>query len=420
MKMKSFFTTAFGCLLLFACGVSDEQLLKKAETTYIQYGLKKYERFVNKNHYFAVKNPQKEGMTPLLEAAQTKQLDLIDLFLEKGASVNEVDGRSKDLLDYALAAQDDLFLEAICQRLPQEYWLKKDEKESLPIVKLLCYSDNIDLIKSKIVSTNNPNAADVNGKTLLMYAAQYNSDVRVVKQLMDLSVDRDVKTQNEWTAAMYAARYNPNPLVLQDLLIRGADFQPNSVGVTLTMLAACNPNPGVLLTLCNMQSYPNEINARTAQGKTALMYACENSVDPSVIKILLDHQAKINLKDNQGKTALMYGLQAYSKPEALYLLIAAGANKEDVDNNGKNIRDYFTANKALIKTELINVLNLASQLPQESESDSAPTAETDAEKSLADSETEKGAVEEDAATVADETAAQEESAADSKESEAAA
>ena len=136
-----------------------------------------------------------------------------------------------------------------------------------------------------------------------MYAAQSNVDVRTVKYLLDKGAKIDVKNSNEWTALMYAARYNPNPAVMEDLILRGANSEPNSVGLSITMLASCNPNPGVLLTLLK---YKNEINAVTDKGKTALMYACENNQNANVIKMLIDNGADLNAKDSGGKTVREY------------------------------------------------------------------------------------------------------------------
>lgn len=102
---------------------------------------------------------------------------------------------------------------------------------------------------------------------------------------------------------MYAARYNPNPAVMEDLILRGANSEPNSVGLTVTMLASCNPNPGVLLTLLK---YKNEINSVTDNGKTALMYACENNQNAAVIKMLIDNGANLNARDSNGKTVREY------------------------------------------------------------------------------------------------------------------
>ena len=138
---------------------------------------------------------------------------------------------------------------------------------------------------------------------LRMYAAQCSFDVRTVKYLLDKGAKIDSKNRNEWSALMYAARYNPNPAVMEDLILRGANTGSNSVGLTITMLAACNPNPGVLLTLLK---YKDEINASTDKGKTALMYACENNQNVAVIKMLIDNGADLVAKDSDGKTVREY------------------------------------------------------------------------------------------------------------------
>lgn len=361
MKMKVILFFIFLCYILLGCSekkTETEKLFQKASKIYVEKGIDKFAGFVEKNQYFAVKNVDNKGMTPLLEAVESKQRDLILLFVDKGASFYEYDAQNKGILDYTLDLQDEDFLKFICDILPKEYWIKKDENNNTPVIKLICNTANFDIIKSKVDLLDDLNSKDTSGKNLLMYAAQYNTNVQVVKYLLDLYINKNDKNNNEWTATMYAARYNPNPLVLRDLLIRGADTDPNSVGLTLTMLASCNSNPGVLLSLFEWQDYQSDVNNQTKQGKTALMYACENKASPAVVKILLENKADVNLKDFKGKTALMYGLESYSDPDVLYLLVAAGANKEDVDATGKNINEYFTLNKVLQNTELKKVLDL--------------------------------------------------------------
>lgn len=155
---------------------------------------------------------------------------------------------------------------------------------------------------------------------------------------------------------MYAARYNPNPSVMEDLILRGANTEPNSVGLTLTMLASCNKNPGVLFTLLK---YKNEVKNYTTKGKTALMYACENQQDSSIIKMLIENGADINATDNDGKSALIYALENYEKPDVIYVLISAGVKTEITDKNGKTVSDYLAINEKLKTTDLETALGVA-------------------------------------------------------------
>ena len=293
-------------LLLVSCGdkqSSEEKEFSKVQKIYDKKGMKGFCKYLDKNSYLAIKDASQNDATPLLLAVKAGDLEKAKLFLEKGASAEEKDSAEKDLLDYALENSDSEAIDFAVTKMPPFYWNNSDSKGNLPLVKIIKQNSDFALIQESIDLTRDINHADKDGKTPLMYAAQCSFDVRTVKYLLDKGAKIDSKNSNEWSALMYAARYNPNPAVMEDLILRGANTEPNSVGLTVTMLAACNPNPGVLLTLLK---YKDEINFATDKGKTALMYACENNQSAAVIKMLIDNGADLAAKDSDGKTVREY------------------------------------------------------------------------------------------------------------------
>lgn len=280
-----------------------DKAYNKAQKTYDEKGIEKFIEYVEKENYLPVKDSSQDDATPLLIAVKDGDLEKAKLFLEKGASVEEKDSKENGLLDYALQSSNSESLAFAIEALPIPSWNVADANGCFPFIKAIVQRSDFTVIQKCIDLTNDINCADKNGKMPLMYAAQSNVDVRTVKYLLDKGAKIDTKNSNEWSALMYAARYNPNPAVMEDLILRGANSEPNSVGLTVTMLAACNPNPGVLMTLLK---YKDEINAATDKGKTALMYACENGQNSSVIKMLIDNGANLNAKDSNGKTIREY------------------------------------------------------------------------------------------------------------------
>ena len=293
-------------VFLISCGnekTKEEKEFAKVKKIYDKKGMEGFCNYLDKNKYIAVKDASQDDATPILIAAKEGKLEKIDFFLEKGASTEEKDSKGKDLIDYASENSNSEVIDFAVSKMPFFYWNQSDLENNLPFIKIIKNNSNFDIVKKCIDLTNNINSLDKDGKTPLMYAAQCNADVRTTKYILDKGAKIDSKTNNEWTALMYAARYNPNPAVMEDLILRGASSEPNSVGLTITMLAACNPNPGVLLTLLK---YKDEINASTDKGKTALMYACENNQNAVVIKMLIDKGADLSAKDSDGKTVREY------------------------------------------------------------------------------------------------------------------
>jgi len=308
MNIKKYYIIGLLILSVFliSCGnekTKEEKEFQKVQKIYDKKGMEGFCKYLDKNKYIAVKDASQDDATPFLIAIKNGDIDKVKLFLEKGASPEEKDSKGKDFIDYASENSNSEVIDFAVSKMPFFYWNQSDSESNLPFIKIIKNNSNFDIVKKCIDLTNNINSLDKNGKTPLMYAAQCNADVRTTKYLLDKGAKIDSKTNNEWTALMYAARYNPNPAVMEDLILRGASSEPNSVGLTITMLAACNPNPGVLLTLLK---YKDEINASTDKGKTALMYACENNQNAAVIKMLIDKGADLSAKDSDGKTVREY------------------------------------------------------------------------------------------------------------------
>ena len=88
------------------------------------------------------------------------------------------------------------------------------------------------------------------------------------------------------------------------------------------MWAANNPEPGIVLALLEAGA---DVDARTEDGLTALMYAARNP-NSEIMSALLKSGADVNVGTNEGYTALMAAAQYNSNPDAVMLLAGAGAN----------------------------------------------------------------------------------------------
>lgn len=75
-----------------------------------------------------------------------------------------------------------------------------------------------------------------------------------------------------------------------------------------------------------------DINAKDAEGRTALMYAARNG-QGEVVRILIEAGADVNARDNEGMTAVMYAAGG-SDADTVRYLVAGKADVEAVDNSG--------------------------------------------------------------------------------------
>lgn len=368
--MKKLFFAVLAALLLFpSCGgkeekssdsskerAKQEKAFKKAQEYYDKKGFEKFVEYVADEGYFAVKDSGYHYATPLLIAIAQGQhgVDNIRAFMEKGASLAETDSRGYTGLDYALEYFDEDIAAWAVYNAPDSCWVNVSAGE-YPAMRLIRSCHDYDIIRTALRKTPNINrtSTDSTEKNLLMYAAQCNSDVRIIKDLLDKKADINKKNKNEWTALMYAARYNPNPMIADYLLLSGADASPNSAGLTPVMLAASSGHTDVLAAVLKRT---DAVNAQTKEGKTAIMYACETQQLIPIIRCLQENFADINLKDQNGKTALMYALQTYQTIDVPALLITAGADCTGADNTGKTVKEYLEANTRLKDSSLVDII----------------------------------------------------------------
>ena len=336
----------FACFILlvnlfFITGCKDKSA-SKAEKIYKDKGLEAYSEYVtSKNTYYMLSDSNNNGATPLLVAIKEGHPDYVSSFIAYGASVfYETDKNGKDVFDY-LFEKTPHEMKQMTGIIPTNYW--NTERN----IKRLLENEEYYSMFSTLVEENifSPDYVIEKGKTILMYAAQHTTDIRYFMLLTEKSSDVNKFNDNEWNAVMYAARYNPNPAVLEYLLKNGANTEGNTAGISLTMLASCNPNPGVLLNVPITEKY---MHTATTKGKTALMYACENNQGVDVIEILCrDFKENVNAVDSDGKTALMYALTTNKEKQVCEYLLNAGASVEVADKSGKTISNYIENNTSL-------------------------------------------------------------------------
>ena len=177
---------------------------------------------------------------------------------------------------------------------------------------------------------------DAQGKTLLMWAAQFNSNPEVIDVI--LKAGGDVKARDTgptlvknapsygWTALMWAASSSKSPDVITALVKGGSD-----------------------------------VKARDKDGLTALMIAAENNEDGSVVARVASVSTDLDARDNNGYTALIHAASKNHNPAVIVALLRAGANAKMKNNKGYTALDYAKANRGLNSTDAIAQLQKASE-----------------------------------------------------------
>lgn len=134
-------------------------------------------------------------------------------------------------------------------------------------------------------------------------------------------------------SALSWAVYCRNREMVEFLFQRGAD--PNAHGSLVMRTAAWALNLAIAERLLELGA---DIDARGADGVTALMSMHNLGSSLDMIKLFLRHGADPNAEDAEGLTVLMY----YSgSPQVFQLLLDAGANLEATNKDGQTVSDYI-------------------------------------------------------------------------------
>ena len=210
---------------------------------------------------------------------------------------------------------------------------KKAMQDNKDLQLLLWASDgDISEVKAWLADGANPNAADDDGRTALIYAA-YKGHAEVAKVLLDGGAHPNAAGDDGWTALMEATKHG-HAEVAKMLIAAGAN--PDAVdksGYTALIIATLLEYAEIVKVLLDGGAvYLNTARAKD-DGRTALIYAARDG-HTEIAKMLLDGGAKPNKAMDGGYTALMVAAVA-GHAEVAKVLLLAGGHPNAVDNNGR-------------------------------------------------------------------------------------
>ncbi len=335
-----------------------------------------------------------ECITALMKAANyNADSRVISALIDAGADIHARSIYSMTALDWA----DGLTIE------------KREEKRAVlksailsmnqiddDIFTVLCRYADSDEIVAALKKGVNVNARDIYGQSVLMQASRYEKKLWLIELMLREGADTNLRDNDGQTALMYSAMSCESPDVIRVLLDAGADINAkDNDGATALMISAKHNTPGILTALLDAGAEINarDNNRRTAifyaaenqnaesakilaerltkagknirtirdsEGKTALMYAAEKSINPEIIRLLIQAGSDVNAKDKSGTTALMFAAARNIMPEILYSLIDAGADI-NAQNTGGNTALILAAKFHFLHALLEKKLRIKSQ-----------------------------------------------------------
>ena len=232
----------------------------------------------------------------------------------------------------------------------KENWFRAVEKEDAEAVQRMIREG---------VNVNTRDDSD--GRTALMYAAQYNKKTKIINLLIKAKADVNAQDLNEMTALMYAAQKNHNPAVIYALVKAGAEVNKRNLkldGYTALLFAVTDNRDSVIRALLKSKAdihlhtlYYHEtvadvytehngwaefsplIEKKLIKEEKEFIEICKNGKEKDIIK-QLEQGVDVNISDEEGLTPLMFVLQRMNNKETVKQMLEAEADVNAADKKG--------------------------------------------------------------------------------------
>ena len=243
---------------------------------FASYGTRKFQNSLGTYKYLDSigvdpKVVTKDGETPLQNLAfKVKDLEIINFFIQKGASVDQTNSDGNNALINA------------------------------------CYYNDSSVISLLLKHTNNINQQNQEGKSALTNAVSRNT-IENIKLLIDKGCDINVKDNNGNGLLYYAIKYSQKSKMnlfsekFDYLISKGLNPKTNNKKGENLYHAAVEKNNMEIIK--KIGDYNIDINTVNKDGMTALHIAAMKANNSDIMKLLIELGADIKSKTNFGETA---------------------------------------------------------------------------------------------------------------------
>jgi ankyrin repeat protein len=233
------------------------------------------------------------GATPLCIAARdTSNVQVVEALIEAGADLQIRAFGGETLLITAAGCNPNVCITKFF--LDKGFKLDdRDEDGFTPLLNAAAWQENLDVISLLIDAGADPMDKDKHGNTMF-HIASWNPSPNVARYIADVFLTSEHNDDGE-NCLDFALRHARTGEVLKVYLEQMREEH--------VMLASMNENLEILETLIQ-SGYP--VNATDNDGMSAMMLAAKVQEDPSIIIMLVNHNAIWNNRDSKGRTVLHY------------------------------------------------------------------------------------------------------------------
>ena len=202
----------------------------------------------------------------------------------------------------------------------------------------------------------NPDECDKNGKTLLMQAIQFGNTEQI-DLLLESNANINLQDDEGWTALMYCVRYQNDIDLVNKLLDYNANYKIET-NYGLSLLDLCISYCDDLNVIKKILSLYEKNSKEVLKSFTLLLSSTffDEELFLQKIQLFLNYNITLNSLHN-GKTPLMYLCQNNSSTKAIQLLLKYGADKDIKSSENKTAFEYASENKSLQQDDIYWSLN---------------------------------------------------------------
>lgn len=276
--------------------------------------------------------PDNNGQGAVFEAITRKRPHLIELLVEKGAKLDQLDDKRRTPLDWALEQKCDLETVALLVRLGAPV---EDAQKRTPL-HAAAEMNRADVVEFFVNKGFDINAQDNSGRTPLHVSITAKA-IDAVKKLIDLGADAlrrdsDIKTPLHLAASSGYEEGAEALLALPDVARSVNAHRTYSQGFTPLMEAVNNNHAGIAAKIA---AVGGDVNAQDNQNRNSLYIAVETgSVDCT--RLLLNSGADAAKSTGAGynKTPMVHMVNTRNYRETLMHLYQAGFDLDAKDSTG--------------------------------------------------------------------------------------
>lgn len=317
-----------------------------------------------------VNQTDKQGQTPLFEAAAHKRENMLEILSARGAKADHRDSQGRGLAEWAIEkGADAVFLEILAS-----YGAPFDPAKNTRRTPLhrAAAEGRTDLIETLLLQGLDINARDSEGKTPL-HLATAAGNVDMMRALVARGANA-VQRDNDIVTPLHIAAEAGNLaavdflLTLPDVRLSINQHAAYTNGFTPVMVAASKNHTAIIERLA---AHGADLNQTDNQNRHSLFIAAETGHVEAVRKLIaLGADASKDVLSNSNKSSAVHWIDEKNYKEILGLLVTAGANINAVDSNGQTplhrACDYTRRDKILPLVQMgadVNGLNNYGQRP---------------------------------------------------------